>query len=107
MRQHPEIFQRLSVMTLAGNKDTKKFADAKKLNGLFEHARNPQAGLPMGDRTVFFFPKIETQLQSAKLLDEPTLKISDKIVSFLEFRLVKNPKAKDEWVWKERKLPHE
>jgi pimeloyl-ACP methyl ester carboxylesterase len=107
MRQSPEIFQRLSVMTLAGNKDRTKFAQAKTLNNLFEKARKPETEAKIGDKTVFFLSKIETQLQSTKLLDEPTLKIPDKIVYFLNLRLVKNPKAKDEWVWKERKLPHE
>ena len=45
--------------------------------------------------TVWFFKKIDTPLQGSKLLAEPSLKVPDKIVVFLNVWLVKNPDAKD------------
>jgi pimeloyl-ACP methyl ester carboxylesterase len=107
LRQQPKIFQRIAVLTLVGNKDKSKFAESLKFSNLFVKARKPEDELEIKDKTVLFLPKIETQLQGAKLLAEPSLELPKKIKAFLKFRLVDNPKAKEEWGWKERKLPHE
>ena len=69
-------------------------------------ARPPADDDKPESKTVWFFTKIDTPLQGTKLLAEPSLKVPEKIVAFLKIRLVTNPDAK-EWVWKERKLPHE
>ena len=102
----PEVCRDLSVMIAVGNKNKERLKEAEQLRSQFVKAR------PLADNdkpesiTVYFFAKLDTQLQGTKLLAEPSLKVPEKVVAFLKVRLVTNPDAK-EWVWKERKLPHE
>jgi pimeloyl-ACP methyl ester carboxylesterase len=99
----------LSIMILAGDQNPTYFNEAKQLRTLFESGRPKlDSNSKYEDMTLWFFDKgkTDTKLQGAKLLAEPSLKMPEKIQNFLDYRLIKNPDAK-EWVWKERKLPHE
>jgi len=102
----PEIYRDLPVMIAVGNKSKEHFLEAERLSSQFVKARPLADDNTLDSKTVWFFKKIETPLQGAKLLAESSLNLPDKIDAFLESRLVKNPDAQD-WVWKERKLPHE
>ncbi len=103
----PYVRSELSVMILAGNKGPQYMRVADALNNLFKSPPRPdETKLAIESKTLLFLSNIATPLQGCKLLDEPSLNIKGKIVSFLDLRLVKNPQAKD-WVWKERKHPHE
>jgi pimeloyl-ACP methyl ester carboxylesterase len=99
----PEVCRDLSVMIAVGNKNKERFKEAEQLGSQFVKARPAAANDTI---TVYFFKKLDTPLQGVKLMAEPSLKVPEKIVAFLTVRLIKNPDAKD-WVWKERKLPHE
>jgi pimeloyl-ACP methyl ester carboxylesterase len=101
----PDV-QKLPVLIAVGNKSTEYFKDAEKLSNQFKMMRPSEEKLKVKARTLIFLSKIETPLQGAKLLNEPSLEVPGKIVSFLTFRLIDNPDAK-EWVWKKRTLPHE
>jgi pimeloyl-ACP methyl ester carboxylesterase len=104
-----DVFERLSVMTVFGNKDIPRAKEAKTLYDLFEKARAPETSpdLDIKKRTLFFFPKIDTKLQGAKLLTEPSLELPRKITDFLRWRLVEYPKTKEKWGWSELKKPYE
>jgi pimeloyl-ACP methyl ester carboxylesterase len=102
----PEVCRDLSVMIVVGNKSKEHFLEAERLSSQFVKARPLADDDKLDSKTVWFFKKIETPLQGSKLLAESSLNLPDKILAFLESRLVKNADAKD-WVWKERKLPHE
>jgi pimeloyl-ACP methyl ester carboxylesterase len=101
------IFKTLAVLTLVGKRSKAPFAEAEKLTSLFEKARPNGAKLKIEEKTVLFLRNLDTDLQGVKMLDEPALNLPDKIVYFLRLRLIKNPKAKEEWAWKQLKLPHE
>jgi pimeloyl-ACP methyl ester carboxylesterase len=102
----PEVCRDLPVMLAVGKQSKDYFADADRLCKLFKNARPPAEGDKPEEITVWFYNKIDTKLQGAKLLNEQSLGMNEKIRKFMSARLVTNPDAKD-WVWKERKLPHQ
>jgi len=102
----PAICRDLPVMIVVGNKSKEPLAEAERLRSLFVNARPPADDSKPESITVWFFKKIETPLQGSKLLGEPSLKVPDKILTFMTVWLVKNADAK-EYVWKVRKLPYE
>ena len=96
-------------MILAGDENPLYFNEAERLQKLFVAGR-PKLGTgnKLEDMTLWFYGKgkTPTKLQGAKLIAEPSLKVPEKIAKFIKSRLIDNPDAKD-WVWKERKKPHE
>jgi len=102
----PEVYRDLPVMIVVGNKNKQYYADADALFNRVVKERPPVDDDKPESATVWFFKKVETPLQGSKLLAEPSLNVADKICTVLKTRLVTNDEAK-EWVWKERKLPHE
>jgi pimeloyl-ACP methyl ester carboxylesterase len=102
----PAIFRDLSVMIAAGNKSKEFFQESERLSNQFVKSRPVADDNKLESKTVWFFRKIETPLQGTKLLDEPSLRLPEKVVEFMKKRLIVNPDAK-EWTWKERKKPHE
>lgn len=102
----PYVRDELSVMIVVGSKGPQYVRVAEPLNNLFKSKRSSEENLKLGSRTLFYLSNIDTPLQGCKLLDEPSLNIASKIVSFVKLRLIANPQAKD-WPWKERKHPHE
>ncbi len=97
----------LPVMLLAGNQNNTYFSEVKALQKVFANGR-PKLGNDnkLEDMTLWFYGNVNTKLQGMKLLAEPSLAVPDKIKTFIKSRLIDNPDAK-EWVWKERKLPHQ
>jgi pimeloyl-ACP methyl ester carboxylesterase len=102
----PEIVHDLPVMLTAGKQSKDYFADADRFCKQFKNARPPAEDDKPENITVWFYNKIDTKLQGAKLLNEPSLAVNEKIGKFFSARMVTNPAAK-EWGWKERRLPHE
>jgi hypothetical protein len=92
-------------MIAAGNKSKEHLVEAERLRSLFVKARPPAESAKPESITVWLYNKIDTPLQGAKLVAEPSLKVPDKIVAFLKVWLVENPEAKG-WEWKERKRPY-
>jgi len=106
MRNLPEVRHDLPLMIALGNKSKDRVAEAERLNSLFLKLRPPADDNKPESHTIWYFSKIETPLQGAKLLAEPSLKVPEKIASFMSTWLVKNFDAKD-WSWAERKRPYE
>ncbi|MEI8376280.1 MAG: alpha/beta fold hydrolase [Planctomycetota bacterium] len=102
----PAICRDLPVMIVVGNKSKEPLAEAERLRSQFVNARPPADNDKPESATVWFFRKIDTPLQGSKLLGEPSLKVPDKILTFMTVWLVKNADAKD-YVWKKRNLPHQ
>jgi pimeloyl-ACP methyl ester carboxylesterase len=106
-QQFQEMRRNLPVMIIAGNQNNLYFNEAKTLQKLFVSGRPKlDSKNKLDDMTVWFYGNVDTKLQGAKLTSEVSLKVPEKIVKFMKTRLIDNPDAK-EWVWKERKLPHE
>ncbi len=107
--QFADLRRDLPIMILAGDENPLYFNEAERLQKLFVAGR-PKigAGSKLEDMTLWFYGKgkTPTKLQGAKLVSEPSLKAPEKIAKFIKSRLIDNPDAK-EWVWKERKKPHE
>lgn len=103
----PEIVHDLrAAMIVLGNQSKEYMKDAETLNTLFVKGRPPAPDNKKTSKTVWFLKKIETPLQGAKLLDEPSLKVQDGIVDFMDVWLVKDREAK-EWEWQLLKKPYE
>jgi hypothetical protein len=90
----------LPLLILAGSKNKVGYAEAERLHSLFIKSRPPADDAKPESITVWFFKNISTSLQGAELLNEPDLKVPDKIVRFMTVWLVKNPDAK-KWKWRE------
>ncbi len=99
------IRNELPVMLTVGNKAPLRLAETQKFYSLFSK-RPPAADSKPQSQTVWYASKLETTLQGAKLLSEPSMGVPDKITKFITARLITNEDAKS-FVWKERKLPHE
>ena len=108
-QQFADLRRDLPIMILAGDENPLYFNEAERLQKLFVAGR-PKIGASnkLEDMTLWFYGKgkTPTKLQGAKLISEPSLKTPEKIGKFIKSRLIDNPDAK-EWVWKERKKPHE
>jgi pimeloyl-ACP methyl ester carboxylesterase len=108
-QQFQDLRRDLPIMILAGDESPQYFNEAERLQKLFVGGRPKLgAGNKLDDMTLWFYGKgkTNTKLQGAKLISEVSLKVPEKIAKFMKVRLVDNPDAK-QWVWKERKKPHE
>ncbi len=103
----PEVCRDLPVMIVLGNKSKEHLAEAERLRSLFVKARPPADDDKPESVTVWYYKKIDTPLQVAKLLAEPSLNVPDKIEEFLKVWLVNNSRVKESAGWKERKVPYE
>lgn len=95
----------LAVLILVGKKDTRALKNAKRVNDFFERYHPEPGGNDRIDRKTLFFIRLDTSLQGTKLLD-PKLEVPAIISAFVARRLVNSEEAHD-WVWKNRKRPHE
>src|SRR5207244_13645973 len=100
---HPAIQRQLSVMFVAGNKDTKTFNETKKLHKSLE-AHHPKVSEDKDERQKnqdLFFVQLDTSLSGTKLL-APPLGVREAIGTFLDWRLVKH---KTDLQWQDRTNP--
>jgi pimeloyl-ACP methyl ester carboxylesterase len=105
----PAVRGDISTMILVGKMGTgstaKAMKEAETFYSLFQKSHPAADDQKLESQTLVFGP-LNTKLQGAKLLEEPSLKVQGYICKYINGRLVKNPDAK-KWVWKERKHPHE
>jgi pimeloyl-ACP methyl ester carboxylesterase len=108
-KQFSDLRRDLPIMILAGDENKPYFDEAERLQKVFIAGR-PKilAGAKLDDVTLWTFGKgkTPTKLQGAKLISDNSLKVPGTIGKFIKSRLIDNPDAK-QWVWKERKKPHE
>ncbi|MGA2032367.1 MAG: alpha/beta fold hydrolase [Thermoguttaceae bacterium] len=95
----------IPIMFLVGKQSPKALAEATRIRKAMD-AYHPTPDADHKDQQTLFFGQLDTSLQGAKLLDEPSLKVSGHIRQFITLRLIKGIDAKT-YAWKERKRPHE
>jgi pimeloyl-ACP methyl ester carboxylesterase len=95
----------IPILILVGQEDRKAFSEAKRINTFFERFHAEPKGDDKFDKMTLFLVPLETKLQGTSLLD-PKLHGPEYIADFINKRLIKAEEAQD-WVWKERKRPHE
>ncbi len=96
--EDPNIRSKLSVYIVVGKADTKARRDAERLYKALERY-HPKPEKPE-DRDLVLNLDMDTNLQGTKLLEEPTLKLEDRIANFIRKRL-----SERNFPWKERKRP--
>jgi pimeloyl-ACP methyl ester carboxylesterase len=94
----PRVRSEVSVYIVVGKADTKARRDAERLYKALEryHSKPEKPE----DRDLVLNLDMDTKLQGTKLLEEPTLKLEDRIVNFIRKRLVER-----NFPWKERRPP--
>jgi pimeloyl-ACP methyl ester carboxylesterase len=120
---NPTVQSDVSMLILVGKQDAKALKEAKQIHGVFEKYQPEPTGDDKLDKQTLVMLLLDTSLQGTKLLDASGVRIEfftregnkkfdaevtapELIVDFISRRLVKSSESKD-WVWKERKLPHE
>lgn len=96
--EDPNVRSKLSVYIVVGKADPKARRDAERLYKALERF-HPKPEKPE-DRDLVLNLDMDTNLQGTKLLEEPTLKLEDRIANFIRKRLVER-----NFLWKERKRP--
>jgi hypothetical protein len=104
--QNPTVRNDISILILVGKGDGKALSEAKRVYSIFERDHPKPDPEKKAEQQTLFFTPLETTLQGTKLLAEKNLKADEIISAFLNLRLIKNDQAKN-WMWKERKLPHQ
>ncbi|MCL6504474.1 MAG: hypothetical protein K6T86_17480, partial [Pirellulales bacterium] len=94
----PRVRSEVSLYIVVGKADTKARRDAERLYKALERY-HPKPEKPE-DRDLVLNLDMDTKLQGTKLLEEPTLKLEDRIVNFIRKRLVER-----NFPWKERRPP--
>lgn len=96
--EDPQVRSKLSVYIVVGKADPRARRDAERLYKALERY-HPKPEKPE-DRDLVLNLDMDTNLQGTKLLDEPTLKLDDRIVNFIRKRIVER-----DFPWKERRRP--
>jgi pimeloyl-ACP methyl ester carboxylesterase len=99
----PAVQSMISIMFIAGSKDSKSSAEAKKLYNSLQshHPKLPDEEAQKLKSQELFLIQPETSLSGTKLLGSAT-GVSQKIAKFIELRLVDR---KADFPWQERKNP--
>jgi hypothetical protein len=95
---HVDVQSSISMMIVAGSTDAANFRDAKRLHQGLEKFHPEPPPNQIAERKDLFFVTPETSLQGTKMLGVKSLSIEQKIVDFIELRLVKKA-----FPWSERK----
>jgi pimeloyl-ACP methyl ester carboxylesterase len=104
--QNPAVRGDISVLILVGKDDGIALSEAKRVNSIFERDHPKPDPDKLAELQTLFFTPLDTKLQGTNLLTEKNLKADEMIANFLNLRLVKSEPSKN-WLWKERKLPHQ
>jgi pimeloyl-ACP methyl ester carboxylesterase len=95
----------VAILILVGAQDVRALKSAKRVDDVFERHHPEPSGTDKIDKKTLFFIRLDTSLQGTKLLD-PKLNVQEIISDFVYRRLVNSEESHD-WIWKERKRPHE
>ena len=115
----------IAMMILVGKQNPKALERANRIYGLFEKSHVELIGDTKIDKCNLFFLRVDTSLQGTKLLEpnmgvrielytrkdgakkfDPRVTAAELIADFIHRRLERSEESRD-WVWKERKVPHE
>lgn len=97
---HPAIRDRLSIMLLVGQAESREAGEVERIHKKLSLNRNDYSDLSPAEaaaRRTLWFGRFDTKLQGPKLLNIPQLNIPSAIGRFIDLRVVKGePKA--EWL---------
>jgi pimeloyl-ACP methyl ester carboxylesterase len=88
----------ISIYVVVGTADTLAASEANRVYKAFNLQRKKPADPK--DATAFFDETLKTKLQGVKLFTEPSLRVSERIGAFIEFRAGSQP-----YPWMERRNP--
>lgn len=103
--RHPAVQHDIAVLILVGKQDGKAMDEAKQIQGLFKKYHPEPGGENKADKKSLFFGALDTSLQGTRLLD-PKFNVPAAIAEFIDRRLLKSEESKN-WLWMERKHPHQ
>lgn len=93
----PGVQDQISVLIVAGRRNSKFFGEARRLHNSFARRHNVSPSLPLERRTLFFQTP-PTSLQGMPLLNEKSMEVEAIIAEFVELRL-----QKPAFAWQMRK----
>ncbi len=102
---NPAVQKDISMLILVGKQDPRAMAEATRIHGIFARSHPEPEGDDKIDKQTLFLGRLDTSLQGTKLLD-PKFNVQGLIADFVYRRLTKSDESK-EWVWKQRKFPHQ
>jgi pimeloyl-ACP methyl ester carboxylesterase len=87
------------VLIFVGKENATALKEAKRIEDMFKQVRKADAA------KTLMVGQLDTSLQGMKTLDHAPLRVMPKMAKFLSVRVLDNPEAKKDWVWKEAELP--
>lgn len=85
---HPAVSEAISILLVVGAENSRALRDAKRMYTTFEKARGSTLSGQAGKKDLFFMDNLKTSLQGTQLLGEPSLRVDDAILQFIDLRLV-------------------
>jgi len=92
----------LSVMIVVGKRSAKLLQEAKRLHTALERYHPAPPGGDADEKQTLWLKVKDTSLQGTKLLNEPSMRVDELILAFIDLRLVKPALA-----WSIRRSAHE
>jgi len=102
---YPYVRSELSVLIAVGKGKPKALQDANRLYNVFRRY-HPKPNPDDKAQQDLLFGRLDTRLQGTNMLGLKQINLEKYIARFIELRLVKSQEAQ-QFVWKERKFPHE
>ncbi len=96
------IRKELSAMILVGNKDRKSLSSANRVHKRLLRFRPPPPADQRISRQDLFYVKLDTSLRGTELLNAPGLEVHEKILKFIDLRLVRKS---SNYPWVDRSKP--
>jgi len=97
---HSNIRSDVSMLIIAGKRNSKQLHEAKRLHAALEKYRTVTGPAAVEAKQTLWLKTPATSLQGTALLNEKSMKIDEMILAFVDLRLVKPPAA-----WRDRKGP--
>ena len=89
-------------MILVGNKDRKSLSSANRVHKGLLRFRPPPPADQRISRQNLFYVKLDTSLRGTELLSAPGLEVHEKILKFIDLRLVRKS---SKYPWVDRSKP--
>jgi pimeloyl-ACP methyl ester carboxylesterase len=95
-----DLQRAISVMIIAGAKDSANLKEARRLHQIFERFHDEPPAAQMAEKKDLFIITPPTSLQGTKMLSERSLNVERNIQEFIQLRLVRK-----NFPWGERRMP--
>ena len=99
---HPSVRSELSVLIVAGRRNSKLLRAAKRLHNSLTRYHSTPPPEDAAEKQTLWLKTPQTSLQGTQLMNEKSLQVNEMILDFVELRLV-NPS----FPWAARRSPLE